>query len=212
MYRHHGLHSDLRRVTRLRIFRHGGRAWAKVLLLPPPMKPRPLSRNRMVPYEVLLPCYNLSPPRRGGGKRTAVSAVCVYGAVCECVHVCCTSMWLVVVWWCGESWTLTKKTHGGEGRGVRVAGVEETLLYGLCLAQNQAKTVESYTDKSRQNPGVSRLYQAKSRYDVRLANRRAPGVCLLLGFSYIECTVSSPKMDHQTCIPVFFGWNLNCIG
>ena len=40
-----------------------------------------------------------------------------------------------------------------------------------------AKTVESQT-----NAGVHGPFQAKNRYNVRLANRRAPGMCFLLGF------------------------------
>ena len=44
-----------------------------------------------------------------------------------------------------------------------------------------AKTVESQTKWT--DPGVIGPFQAKDRCNVRLANRRAPSVCVSLGFS-----------------------------
>ena len=43
-------------------------------------------------------------------------------------------------------------------------------------------------------------FQAKNRYGVRLANRRAPGVCFLLGF---RVYLFWPEMD-QVYVP--FSW------
>lgn len=56
--------------------------------------------------------------------------------------------------------------------------------------------------QSRFNPGVPGLFQAENRYDVRLANRGATGVCVVLDFiMYLFLAQNRPR------IPVF-GSNL----
>ena len=55
------------------------------------------------------------------------------------------------------------------------------LMYGLWLAQNSPKTVDSYIDNVHKTRGTWPC-QAKNRYDMRLANRRAPGAWFVLGF------------------------------
>ena len=52
-----------------------------------------------------------------------INLLCVHGSVHdECMYEC-TSMWLVVVWPCGEGGELTKKTQEGEGGGIRLGGI-----------------------------------------------------------------------------------------
>ena len=66
-------------------------------------------------------------------------------------------------------------------------------IYGRWLAQNSPTTVENYIDKVDKTL-CTWPFQAKNRYDVRLANRRAPGVWFALGFrTYSEYLFWAPK-------------------
>ena len=57
------------------------------------------------------------------------------------------------------------------------------LMYGLWLAQIRQKQLIDWKLDKVDKTGCTWPFQAKNRYDVTLANRKAPGVWFVLGFT-----------------------------